>query len=233
MDWGNFMDNIRVLIADDEPEIRTIASRALRSQGIQTTEYGNGTDAYNAILNMSFDLILLDINMDGMDGFHILQNIRERGIETPVLIITGNSEEYNEVFGFSIGADDYIIKPFRPSALTARVKALLRRRSQYQQASDTLKAGPFCMVRQSYSFFKNGQELPLTPKERQLMQFFMQNVNQVFSKEQLYASVWREAYVDDNTIMVTIRNLRQKIEEDPRSPKHLTTVYGIGYRFSV
>lgn len=227
------MDNIHVLIADDEPEIRTIASRALRSQGIQTTEYGNGDEAYDAILKTPFDLILLDINMDGMDGFHVLQNIRERGIETPVLIITGNDEEYNEVFGFSIGADDYIIKPFRPSALTARVQALLRRHIQYQKSADTLKAGPFCMVRQSYSFYKNGQELPLTPRERQLMQFFLQHINQVFSKEQLYTAVWRETYVDDNTIMVTIRNLRQKIEDDPKNPVYLTTVYGIGYRFSV
>lgn len=227
------MEQIRILIADDEKEIRTIASRALRSQGFETIECGDGLTAYRVIREQSFDAVLLDVNMDGMDGFHILQAIREQGIETPVLIITGNDEEYNEVFGFSIGADDYIIKPFRPSALTARVKALLKRSRQYSDTASTLKAGPFQMVCQNYTFFKDGKELTLTPKERQLMHFFMRHVNHVFSKEQLYSAVWKELYVDDNTIMVTIRNLRHKIEEDPKNPRFLVTVYGLGYKFVV
>lgn len=227
------MNNIRILIADDDSEIRKIASRSLKSQGFETFEYGNGTDAYEAIRKQPFDLILLDIDMEGMDGFTILTNMRERQITTPVLIITGNDEEYNEVYGFSIGADDYIIKPFRPSALCARVKAMLRRSAKLNQEKDIVKAGPFLMDKTDFSFYKNGVLLPLTPKERLLMQLFMQNLNHVFTKEQLYQIVWKETYIDDNTIMVSIRNLRQKIEDRPKSPTFLLTVYGLGYKFVI
>lgn len=227
------MDDLRVLIVDDEEDIRRIAVRALQSQGFRTAGCGDGMEAYKLILEQTFDLILLDVNMDGMDGFQILQKVREKNIMTPILIITGNDEEYNEVFGFSIGADDYIVKPFRPSALCARVKALLRRQEHFQKQSDTIKAGPFQMRKTEFTFFKNGKELPLTPKERLLMQQFLLNINRVFSKEQLYTAVWKDAYVDDNTVMVSIRNLRQKIEDNPKQPKHLITIYGLGYKFVI
>lgn len=227
------MENIRILIADDEPEIRMIESRSMRSQGFKTAECADGQTAMHMILTQHFDLILLDLDMPGLDGFHILQNMREQAIDIPVIIVTANEEEYNEVFGFSLGADDYIIKPFRPSALSARVKRLLDRMDQNRRQSNVLTIGPFQMLLQNYTFFKNDIELPLTPKERQLLQYFMQNPNQVFSKEQLYQAVWNHSAVDDNTIMVTIRNLRQKIEDRPKEPKYLLTVYGLGYKFSV
>ena len=233
MEGAYDMSATRILIADDDQEILTITSRSLQSQGYLTFECRNGIDAYQAIVSQPFDLILLDINMEGLDGFRIIQKVREQQIFTPILIITGNAEEYNEVFGLSIGADDYIIKPFRPSALCARVKALLRRQQQFQKDNATLKAGPFQMDRESYSFYKNNVEPVLTPKERLLMQHFLHNVNHVFSKEQLYTAVWKDNCVDDNTVMVTIRNLRQKIEDDPKSPKYLLTVYGIGYKFVI
>lgn len=227
------MNENRILIADDDEEILRITSRSLQSQGYQTYECINGTDAYQAIINQPFDLILLDINMDGLDGFHIIQKVREQHIYTPILIITGEAEEYNEVFGLSIGADDYIIKPFRPSALCARVNALLRRQQQFQKDTSILKAGPFQMDKHTFTFYKDDTELILTPKERLLMQHFLQNINHVFSKEQLYNAVWKDTCIDDNTVMVTIRNLRQKIEDDPKSPRYLLTVYGLGYKFVI
>lgn len=227
------MKTIRILIADDDSEIRRIASRSLKSQGFETFECCNGIDAYQAILEQKFDLILLDIDMDGLDGFSILAKMREQQISTPVLIITGNDEEYNEIYGFSIGADDYIIKPFRPSALSARVKAILRRTQELIRTKDTLVVGPFLLDKTNFTFYKNSRELSLTPKERLLMQHFMQNINHVFTKEQLYTSVWKDSYIDDNTIMVSIRNLRQKIEDNPKSPAYLLTVYGLGYKFVI
>lgn len=227
------MNADRILIADDDDEILTITSRSLQSQGYQTFECSNGIDAYQAIISKPFDLIILDINMDGLNGFHIIQKVREQQIYTPILIITGDAEEYNEVFGLSIGADDYIIKPFRPSALCARVKALLRRQQQFQKEMFILKAGPFQMDKQTFSFYKDHTELILTPKERLLLQHFMQNMNHIFSKEQLYRAVWKDTCIDDNTVMVTIRNLRQKIEDDPKSPCYLLTVYGLGYKFVI
>ena len=224
---------IKVLIVDDEKPICDLIDMNLTAAGYHCRAVQDGVSALKMIEGESFDLILLDINMEGLDGFRIIQKVREQQIFTPILIITGNAEEYNEVFGLSIGADDYIIKPFRPSALCARVKALLRRQQQFQKDNATLKAGPFQMDRESYSFYKNNVELVLTPKERLLMQHFLHNVNHVFSKEQLYTAVWKDNCVDDNTVMVTIRNLRQKIEDDPKSPKYLLTVYGIGYKFVI
>ena len=222
---------IRILIADDEPGIRMVAGRALRSAGFEVAEYENGRDAYRAASSERFDLLILDVNMDGMDGFTITQKLREQKILTPILIVTGNDEEYNEVYGFSIGADDYIIKPFRPSALSARVQAILRRQGLLEAASHILKAGPFTIDRNTQLVYKNGKELTLTPKERQLMQYFLENQGHALSKEQIYKRVWRDNAVDNNTIMVSIRNLRQKIEDDPSNPVFILTVYGVGYRF--
>lgn len=227
------MENYRILIADDDPEIVKIASRALTSQGFLTTSCDNGFDAYQNILHHPFDLILLDITMDKMDGFEVIKKVRDQKITTPIMVITGNDEEYNEIYGFSLGADDYIIKPFRPSALCARVKALFRRLKLSGEKAQTLNAGPFIMDLHSFSFYKNGEELSLTPKERSLMQCFLEHPNQLFSKEQLFQLVWKSDCVDDNTIMVSIRNLRQKIEDDPKHPLFITTVYGIGYRFTI
>ena len=223
-------EEIRILIADDEPGIRRVASRALKSEGFQIAEYEDGKSAYEAALNEHFDLLILDVNMGEMDGFTVIEKLREKNITVPILVVTGNDEEYNEVYGLSIGADDYIIKPFRPSALSARVKAILRRYNTIQDSSSTLKAGPFTMKTDSQTVYKNGSELYLTPKEKALMFYFMQNQNQVLTKDQIYSYVWKSDIVDDNTIMVTIRNLRQKIEDNPAKPKHLLTVYGTGYR---
>lgn len=221
----------RVLIADDEKGVRIIASRALKSEGFLTEEYADGQEAYQAILSREYDLLLIDINMPGMDGFSIIEKVREKGIQTPIIIITGNDEEYNEVYGFSIGADNYIIKPFRPSALAARAKALLRRSRYTDSSSFLLKAGPFCLDKNLRLFYKNGTALELTPKEALLLQYFMENIGQVLSKQQLYEKVWREKAVDDNTIMVCIRHLRCKIEDNAKEPVYIQTVYGFGYKF--
>ena len=227
------MDTVRVLVADDDPSIRMIAKRALTSQGCEVTECEDGLDALKRILSEHFDLILLDIDMGRMDGFSVLEKIRERQIQTPVLIITGNDEEYNEVYGFHLGADDYIIKPFRPSALSARAGAILRRTRASSSAETLIRKGPFVMNLQTFSFTRDGKEIVLTPKEWQLMQLFLRSPGQVFSKDQLFERIWKEGAVDDNTIMVTIRNLRKKIEDDPAKPRFLNTVYGVGYRFTL
>lgn len=227
------MSTARILVADDDASIRMITKRALTSQGYEVIECENGLDAYHRLLKEHFDLVLLDIDMDKMDGFSVLSKVREAQIAVPILIITGKDEEYNEVYGFHLGADDYIIKPFRPSALSARVSAVLRRFSAHGASKTVLRGGPFVMDLQSFSFTKDGQALVLTPKEWQLMQLFLQNPGQVFSKEHLFDKIWRDSVVDDNTIMVTIRNLRRKIEDDPGKPKFLCTVYGIGYRFTL
>lgn len=223
-----------ILIADDDIHILKMASRILQSDGMKTIEISNGQVAFQEILSTPFDLILLDINMEGMDGFSIVKEVRKQGIQTPIIIISGNAEEYNAIFGLGIGADDYLIKPVSPAILCAKVKALIRRhKNTMTTTSRWIERGPFRYDCYTYHFYKNQTPIHLTSKEKLLMQMFMKNINQVFTKEMLYEQVWQNSPIDDNTIMVNIRNIRQKIEDCPKNPQYLKTVWGIGYQFII
>ena len=209
-----------------------MASRILQSDGISTTEVSSGREALNQILYSHYDLILLDINLDDLDGFSIVKKARAQGISTPIIIISGNTEEYNTIFGLGIGADDYLTKPVSPAILGAKVKALIRRnRTAMEQSEKLLERGPFSFDLETYSLYMEGREIPLTSKEKQLVCLFLKNINTVFTKEMLFEQVWKDRAVDDNTIMVNIRNIRAKIEPDPKNPRYLKTVWGMGYQF--
>lgn len=181
-----------------------------------------------------YALLLLDINMHGMDGFRVIEEVRGRGLTLPILVVSGRNEDFDTVYGLDIGADDYITKPFNPVTLGAKVKALIRRsRNQLSSADNVLTAGPFQFHMTTMRLHKNGQEIVLSPKESAIMRLFLDNVNRIFSKDMLYELVWGNAIVDDNTIMVYINRLRQKIEDDPADPHYIQTVRGLGYRFVV
>ena len=163
----------------------------------------------------------------------MLQKIRSNHNNTPVIVLSGRQEEYQQIVGLGLGADDYITKPFSMPMLTSKIRALVRRNRTYQQSpSSDLVVGPFSLSRTTYRLYKNGVEIQLTAKELALMTVFLENPKQVFSKEQLYAQVWRNSAVDDNTITVYIKRLRQKIEDQPQKPQYLKTVWGVGYTFS-
>lgn len=226
------MPQDKVLIVDDDIHILRMASRILQSDGILTTEVSSGREALNQILYSHYDLILLDINLDDLDGFSIVKKVRAQGIKTPIIIISGNTEEYNTIFGLGIGADDYLTKPVSPAILGAKVKALIRRnRTAMEQSEKVLERGPFSFDLETYSLYMEGREIPLTSKEKQLVCLFLKNINTVFTKEMLFEQVWKDRAVDDNTIMVNIRNIRAKIEPDPKNPRYLKTVWGMGYQF--
>ncbi len=229
------MARFKILVVDDEKFVRRTIARVLESEGMTIVEAGDGIDTVRMAMAQEFDLIILDIVMEGMDGFQVIHQLRSRGILTPVFILSGRQADNDKVFALGIGADDYITKPFSPSVLCAKVKACLRRMELSNQGggNDVITAGPFCYLCDEMRLLKNGEEIALSSKESFLMRYFLTNQNKVLTKEQIYSSIWGNNVVDDNTIMVHIRRLRTKIEDDPNQPAYLKTVRGVGYQFSV
>lgn len=223
-----------VLIVDDDEDIRKMLYKVIRGNGIEADTAASGEEALQKMETNRYDLILLDVNMDGMDGFEVVETLRSRGIETPVIIVSGRKEDYDTLYGLDIGADDYITKPFNPITLGAKVKALIRRsRTGSGAPAGSITAGPFHYDTTTLRFYKDGTEIPLSSKENAIMKLFMDNVNRIFSKDMLYDMVWGSAIIDENAIMVYINRLRQKIEEDSANPRYIQTVRGLGYRFVV
>lgn len=224
----------KVLIVDDDPAIRKLLEKIIHSNGMEASTADSGMAALNILLSRSFDAILMDIMLGDMEGFEVIKRIRSRGIQTPVMIISGRNEDFDTVYGLSLGADDYITKPFRAIVVGAKVKAMIRRsKNQVLEASSQLECGPFSYDSATMRFYKNGAELQLSGKEAGLMLLFMQHPGQVFTKEMLYDQVWGSDVVDDNTIMVYVNRLRGKIEDTPGEPRYILTVRGAGYRFMI
>ena len=227
-----------VLIVDDDAAVLTMLTKVIRSNGLTPECADSAEKALQMLETRTFDLILMDVNMRGMDGFAAVESIRSRGIRTPVIIVSGRREDYDTLYGLDIGADDYITKPFNPVTLGAKVKALIRRsRSPVGDGSaaaqQTITAGPFSYNTSTLRLQKNGVEIPLSSKENAMMKLFIDNVNRIFSKDMLYDLIWGEAVIDENAIMVYINRLRQKIEDEPGRPRYIQNVRGIGYRFVV
>ena len=223
-----------VLIVDDDEAVRTTLFKVIRSNGLDAELAASGEEALQMIQNKRYDLILLDVNMHGMDGFTVVQKLRSRGMKTPIIIVSGRKEDYDTLYGLDIGADDYVTKPFNPIVLGAKVKALIRRSKGSLHGTEAVTvAGPFQYNTTTLRFYKNDKEVVLSSKENAIIKLFMDNVNRIFPKEMIYSMVWGEAIVDENAVMVYINRLRQKIEDDPASPRYIQTVRGLGYRFVV
>lgn len=221
----------RILVVDDERSIRQAVAAVFLREGKEVTMACGGQEALEYLEKQTFDLIILDVMMEPMDGFYVVNLIRKKGIVTPVLFLSGNQEEESKILAISLGGDDYLTKPFSLAMLTVKAQALIRRSQVYSQpAINILSYKELQMDMQSYEVKKGESVLSLTSKETALLRFFMENQNQVFTKEQLYEQVWKQDVVDDNTIMVYIKRLRDKIEEDPKNPQYLKTVWGLGYR---
>ena len=223
-----------VLIVDDDESVLTMLYKVIRSAGMEAKTVSGGEQALELVREHPFDLILLDVNLRGMDGFQVIHELRGRGIKIPIIIVSGRKEDYDTLYGLDIGADDYITKPFNPVVLAAKVKALIRRsRGDLFGGNAVISAGPFQYNTSTLRFYKNGQEIVLSSRENAMMKLFLDNVNRIFPKDMLYELIWGETIVDENAIMVYINRLRQKIEEDPSNPKFIQTVRGLGYRFVV
>ena len=223
-----------VLIVDDDTAVLTILYKVIKSNGLEADTASSGEQALALLTQREYELLLLDINMKGIDGFEVIQTIRRNGLKIPIIIVSGRKEDYDTLYGLDIGADDYITKPFNPITLGAKVKALIRRsRNKLPGAESDLTAGPFRYNTSTLRFYKNDIEIPLSSKENAIMKLFIDNVNRIFSRDMLYELVWGDAIIDDNAIMVYINRLRQKIEDDPSKPKYIQTVRGLGYRFVI
>ena len=223
-----------VLIVDDDEAVQSVLYKVISSNGIDAQVVSSGEEALEVTRRYHFDLILLDVNMRGIDGFEVVQALRKRGVKTPIIIVSGRKEDYDTLYGLDIGADDYITKPFNPIVLGAKVKAMIRRnRGHSADSGNVITAGPFRYDTHPLRLYKNGQEIVLSSKENAIMKLFLDNINRIFSRKMIYEMVWGETIVDENAIMVYINRLRQKIEDDPSKPQYIQTVRGLGYRFMI
>ena len=221
----------RVLIIDADMRSRTVLGRALRAAMMVTEAAVSGEDGIERIAQAEYDLVLLDIDLPGIDGFHVIQTVRQRGSRVPMVVVSSHSEDYEQLYALDLGADDYVTKPFNPVVLAAKARALIRR-SRGLPMEDIITAGPFTYNTGTLRFYKNGDEIVLSSKENAMMKLFMDNVDRIFSRSRLYDLIWGGSIVDEHTVMVYISRLRAKIEDDPAKPKYIQTVRGLGYRFA-
>lgn len=232
------MHSKKVLVVDDDPAIRRLIWKSLQSTGILIYQSDSIEKTLDIMTRVSFDLFLLDISLEyENDGYHLAQLIRNEQSVTPIIFISGRKSENDIITGLETGADYYITKPFSPNVLRAQIVSTLGRfetlTSQKTPKNESIiEIGDFRFDKKQYQLQKKGVNISLSSKEVQLMQFFMENPNQVFSKGQIYATVWNSAEMDSNVIMVYINYLRNIIEDVPKKPKYLKTVWGIGYTFS-
>ncbi|WMJ81050.1 response regulator transcription factor [Clostridium sp. MB40-C1] len=223
---------MNILIAEDEQDIRELLELHLSKEGYTIYQAENGIEALKIFDSEHIDLALLDVMMPYIDGFKVLKKIRSTS-EIPVIFLTARVEDTDKILGLGLGADDYIVKPFSPIEVIARVAAQLRRYYKYTNGhiNSTLAIGDLKLDKESFTLYKNDKVVDLNPKEYKILELLMENPGKVYTKKQLYEAVWQDPYYgDDNTIMVHISHLRDKIEDIPKSPKHLKTVRGIGYK---
>jgi DNA-binding response OmpR family regulator len=219
-----------VLVVDDEPIVREVVVRYLEREGYATLEAGHGDRARELVEEQRPDLVVLDVMLPGMDGLELCRWIRSRS-DLPVIMLTARGEEADRIVGLELGADDYVTKPFSPRELAARVRSVLRRSARVEDTRERIGFGEIELDAGTREARKAGVELHLTAKEFDLLWFLAGHPRRVFSRDQLMSRVWGyEAALDTGTVTVHVRRLREKIEDDPSQPRHLQTVWGIGYR---
>lgn len=226
--------NNKILLIEDDAEISEMLDRYLTAENFEIVCAADGQEACTLFERMHFDLILLDLMIPKIGGMDVMQHIRRNSV-VPVIIISAKDTETDKILGLSLGADDYITKPFSVVEVAARIKANLRRRNQYDSedafSKEILSAGALELHLSDYTVYKNGKQIGLTAKEFEILKLFMQNPKKVYTKEQLYSLVWKDAYFgDENAVNVHISRLRDKIEDDSRRPEYIITVWGIGYK---
>ena len=225
----------KILIIEDEAPISNIIKFNLRKEGYEVDTAFDGGEGLKKALTGNVDLILLDIMLPVMDGFEVCKQVREKS-NVPILMLTAKEEEVDKVLGLELGADDYITKPFGMRELIARIKANIRRTSLQSCEEETIEVrefGSIVLDLNRYEIKKNGEALNLTLREFELLKYLAEREGKVFSREQLLEEVWGyEYYGDIRTVDVTVRRLREKLEDDPGDPKYIVTKRGIGYYFS-
>lgn len=224
----------KILVVDDEEKIRDIIKEYLDFEGFDYCEAGDGVEALNILKKETVDLVILDVMMPKIDGIKVLKEIRAKG-SIPVILLTARTEEYDKLFGFELGADDYVVKPFSPRELMARIKAIINRASTRNEPTENIRAGEiieFPGIRidvAAHEVFIEGEKKQMTPKEFDLLVFFAKNKNIVLSREMILSEVWSyDFFGDDRTVDTHIKMLRNTLGE---YRGYITTVWGVGYKF--
>ena len=223
----------KILIIEDDSDIAAIERDYLEISGYEVEICATGSDGMEKSLSGNFDLIILDIMLPEMDGFEVCKNIRGK-IDIPIMMLTARKSDIDKIRGLGFGADDYIEKPFSPSVLVARVKSQLAQYERLKGSADANKIirGNIILESDTHRVFVNDKEIFLPNKEFQLLEFLMTNANIVFSREILYDRIWgMNSFGNTSTVAVHINRLREAVELDPAKPKHLITVWGVGYKF--
>jgi DNA-binding response OmpR family regulator len=228
----NMMDSVDILVVEDEPSICEVVSLYLRRAGFRVLTVGDGHAALKQMETGLPDLIILDLMLPGKDGFAVMRWLRDRS-DAPVIMLTARREEAERIAGLEMGADDYVVKPFSPQELVSRVRAVLRRTKE----SDLRSESPLTFVELTIDprtrlVTLSGEEVRLTAREFDLLWHMARHPRQVFTREQLLEHVWGSSgYIDPGTVTVHLRRLREKIEDEASRPRHLRTVWGVGYKF--
>lgn len=231
----------KILIIEDDEEISMLERDYLEINGFQADIISDGSKAVPAALGGDYDLILLDLMLPGMNGYEICRQIRDE-IDVPILMVTAKLESVDKIRGLGLGADDYIAKPFDPAELVARIKSHLKRYERLTDASrksqfsadEVITIGKLKILPRSWKVLKGEEEIKFPNREFELLKFLASNPNIVFSKEQLFETIWGYDYVGDSaTVTVHINRIREKIEEDPTKPSMIETVWGAGYRLNI
>ncbi|HDR7590290.1 DNA-binding response regulator [Bacillus mycoides] len=224
----------KILIVDDDKEIRNLISVYLENEGLKTQKAEDAIEALELLEEKRFDLIILDVMMPNMDGIEACMKIREER-NMPIIMLSAKSEDMDKIQGLASGADDYLSKPFNPLELIARVKSQLRRFKKYNTNTDNdksvLEIGDLTVNTDTRQVWIRGTEVRLTPKEFDILELLARNKGIVLSVAKIYEAVWKDAfYKSDNAVMVHITKIRDKIEEDSKHPIYIKTVWGIGYK---
>ena len=221
----------KVLVIDDDPQVRTLVARLLAQEGYEVHLAADADEATSALKNAAPDLVLLDVTMPHTDGIDLLADIRTRS-SIPVIMLTGRGDEADRILGLRTGADDYVVKPFSPGELTARIQSVLRR-SGPPAAASVLRFDDLTIDSATRDVSVGGKPVVLTAKEFDLLAFLAASPRQVFDREQLLSQVWSSSteWQDPATVTEHVRRIRRKIEADPDNPRWVCTVRGVGYRF--
>ena len=219
----------RILVVDDEPQIVDLLRSYLRREGFDVDEAGDGEAALAACARRRPDLVVLDLMLPKVDGREVCRRIRETS-QTPIIMLTARDEETDKLLGLELGADDYITKPFSPREVVARVRAVLRRGGR--EAVEIVRVGDLAIDLRAHQVTLQGRRVDLTPTEFRLLEILAGHPNQVFTRMQLIDRVQGHAFEGyERTVDAHIKNLRGKVEPDPKNPRHILTVYGVGYKF--
>ncbi len=224
-----------ILVVEDESTVAEVVEKYLLREGFSTAVVHDGVAALSHMDSKGADLVILDLMLPGIDGLEVCRRMRESGDSTPVIMLTAKDRESDLVLGLGVGADDYMGKPFSPAELVARVKAVLRRgQDGGSAAGPVVRVGELSISLRTRTVERSGIEIELTAKEFDLLEYLATHPGQVFTREQLLDQVWDYSYAGDtSTVTVHVRRLRVKVEPDPERPRHVKTVWGVGYKFDI